>query len=1045
MDDLATLLTALAAGPKQHDRLLRLHTPLGADVLVAETLDGVESLSPSPRGLAGFALQLTALSIDAHLDLAELLGQQVLLELRTAGSPLGGLAADSIDELRPEGSTPGVRPFHGHVSAFERVGSNGGLARYRLRVEPWLAFARQRIDSYVFQDMSVVEIVESVFADYAEQGKLVPAWRWELADPAAYRTRSVTTQYEESDLAFVERLLAEEGLFYWFEHAGDPDGESLGVHTLVLADDNAAFGDAGRVRFHRSDATEREDSIQHWSATRRWQTTRLQRASWDYRSLDVRTTEASGAPTGEVALEDIDTAGPYAYPDRATGDRRARQQLEALQVAADSVRGRGSWRRLRPGACFELTQHPAYPDASSARFACVGVRHRARNNLGAEVFAQIEQQLGLATLPALRLPAGLDGAAFEPLSPRERGWGEGSGPEGAPARVDSASKPATDFYQNTFDALPAAVPYRAQTADGHGLRLHPKPTVHGTQTAIVVSDGAPLQTDRDHRIKVQFAWQRGSNAGNRLNHAAGDDNAPATAGAWTWVRVATPWAGDNWGGVFVPRRGQEVLVAFLEGDIDRPVVIGSVYNGRGQIDAPHNQLVGGAAGATGNAPAWFDGNGHAPVFTGFKTQALADSQGGSGGFGQLRLDDTPGQGRAQASTTQHDSTLTLGHLKGGRDNLRGTDRGFGAELATQAGGALRAGAGLLLSTESGAQQLSAPIAEQQLALAEQLLAGLNDAARNQGAGLPEEAAELRAQTALKQLQETLRATQSGRAAGDGIGGGEGSAPGWSNPAIVASSPDGIASVTPADQVWVAGTQATLSADRDLHWLSQGETVVSVAGGIALYTQGHDAPAGKPNQEKGIALHAAHGPVSARAHANRARVAAQTSVTIASTQADINVAASQHILATAAGAYLRMEGGNIELGAPGKIEFKASKKAWTGPHASQASLPSLPKAALNLPETKKKYSQRFDFSEMVVSGSHTGLALDNAPITVTTKSGEYLATLRTDAQGVSTRLFTDAEQDVIAWVGDGEWEMEEEFEVDCSGDDDVDGELVEDAT
>ncbi|MEA5200313.1 type VI secretion system Vgr family protein, partial [Xanthomonas fragariae] len=142
------------------------------------------------------------------------------------------------------------------------------------------------------------------------------------------------------------------------------------------------------------------------------------------------------------------------------------------------------------------------------------------------------------------------------------------------------------------------------------------------------------------------------------------------------VRVMTPWAGDNWGGVVLPRKGQEVLVGFLEGDIDRPVVIGSVYNGRGQADAAHNQVGGGGAGATGNAPAWFQGNAHGAVFTGFKSQALAQSQDGTGGYQQLRLDDTPGQGRAQLSTTQHASTLTLGHLKGGSDNLREGERGY---------------------------------------------------------------------------------------------------------------------------------------------------------------------------------------------------------------------------------------------------------------------------------------------------------------------------------------------------------------------------------
>src|SRR5690606_26733781 len=156
------------------------------------------------------------------------------------------------------------------------------------------------------------------------------------------------------------------------------------------------------------------------------------------------------------------------------------------------------------------------------------------------------------------------------------------------------------------------------------------------------------------------------------------------------------------------------------------------------------------------------------------------------------------------------------------------------------------------------------------------------------------------------------------------------------------SPDGVLSLTPADQAWVSGTQTTLLAGTDLDWLSQGETVIAAAGGIALFTQGSDAPAGKPNQETGIALHAAQGKVSARAHRNEAKVAAKTSVTLASTQADVELAApSKHLLLTAKGAYLKLEGGNIELGAPGTIEFKATKKEWMSGANGQSVRPTLP--------------------------------------------------------------------------------------------------------
>ncbi|MGY0611393.1 type VI secretion system Vgr family protein [Luteimonas sp. A501] len=899
--------------------------------------------------------------------------------------------------------------FHGHVTAFELLGSNGGLARYGLVIEPWLALLRQRVDSYAFQDKSVVEIIEDVFADYAEAGALVPAWRWELRDRSVYPKRSLTTQYAESDFDFVQRLLAEEGIAYWFEHAGDPSSETRGTHTLVLADHNEAFADSGRIRYHRADATEAEDSIQLWRSTRRAQTARLSRASWDYRSLGLRPATAEGDDVSGMGVEDDDIAGPYAWHDSADGVRKARQQLEAQQVQARTFEGEGSWRGLGAGAQFELAQHPDH-SGDQAQFTCLQVWHEARNNLGAGIVERSEAELGAALPPPL-LAQALQGIG-SPGALQLASFGQADA-SSAGSNLDFGE----GFYRNRFEAISAATPYRPQTVDGHGRRRHPRPTVIGTQTAIVVGDGGPVLTDRDHRIKVQFHWQRGGNASSGQAHPAGDDNAPANEASWTWVRVATPWAGDNWGGVLVPRVGQEVVVAFLEGDIDRPVVVGSVYNGVGNEDAAHNRIGNGAANATGNAPAWFEGNEHAAVYAGLKSQALADSQGGSGGYQQLRLDDTPGQGRAQASTTQQQTTLTLGHLKGGQDNVRGAERGFGAELSTQASGALRAGQGLLLTTEPGGPQLAAPMAHQQLGQSEQLLQSLADVAKTQQAQLEGDPDELPAQASLKSLQETLQATQSGSAPGNGIEGGEGEVPGWSAPAIVGSSAAGIASVTPADQVWVSGTQTVLSADRDLNWLSQSETVMLVAEGAVLFTHGGEAPADKPHKERGIALHAAQGKVSARAHKNVAKVAAKTSVTIASTQADIDVDAKKHVLLTAQGAYLKLEGGDIELGAPGTIEFKATKKELLGPENVMLELPSLPEASL----AQSQKPIKFDISLKDVPGP-SGYPLADTPWKIVKSMGrpqgmaliaedDVILQGETDAQG--NVKIDDADQELLA--------------------------------
>ena len=201
MNALVDLITG-GAGWRQTDRLLRLTTPAGPDALLAETVRIDEALGPVTEH-AGYRIQLTVLSANAEQSLTQLLGQPARLDLQTAASRTV------------------LRPFHGHITQITREGANGGFARYRLIIEPWLAFLGHTQDNYLFQDKSVIEIVDELFADWKGQGKLVPQWRWNLADSSAYPKRGMTVQYRESDLAFLKRLLAEEGLFCWFEHQAD--------------------------------------------------------------------------------------------------------------------------------------------------------------------------------------------------------------------------------------------------------------------------------------------------------------------------------------------------------------------------------------------------------------------------------------------------------------------------------------------------------------------------------------------------------------------------------------------------------------------------------------------------------------------------------------------------------------------------------------------------------------------------------------------------------------------------------------------------------
>ena len=121
----------------------------------------------------------------------------------------------------------------------------------------------------------------------------------------------------------------------------------------------------------------------------------------------------------------------------------------------------------------------------------------------------------------------------------------------------AADGKGTEDFSNTFEAIPAAVTYRPQ-------RVTPKPVISGVQTAVVVGpSGEEIYVDKYSRVKVQFFWDR-----------FGKKNENSSC----WVRVSQDWAGKNWGSIFIPRIGQEVIVDFLEGDPDRPIITGRVYN-----------------------------------------------------------------------------------------------------------------------------------------------------------------------------------------------------------------------------------------------------------------------------------------------------------------------------------------------------------------------------------------------------------------------------------------------------------------------------------
>ncbi|MCJ7627040.1 MAG: type VI secretion system tip protein VgrG, partial [Longimicrobiales bacterium] len=176
-------------------------------------------------------------------------------------------------------------------------------------------------------------------------------------------------------------------------------------------------------------------------------------------------------------------------------------------------------------------------------------------------------------------------------------------------------------YTNEFECMPASIPFRAPSRT-------PKPVVQGSQTAMVVGpSGEEIFTEKNGQVKVQFHWDR---VGKRDEKSS------------CWVRVSHPWAGKGWGAVSIPRIGQEVIVDFLEGDPDRPIVTGRVYNA--EVMPPFPLPDGG-------------------VVSGIKSNTHKGS-----GYNELSMDDTPGKEKFtvhaqynKGTTVGNDSTEKVGN------------------------------------------------------------------------------------------------------------------------------------------------------------------------------------------------------------------------------------------------------------------------------------------------------------------------------------------------------------------------------------------------
>lgn len=409
------------------------------------------------------------------------------------------------------------RHLNGICRRFSEGEEDEHFRTYRMEVVPKAWLLTRRRNSRIFQQMTVPEILKEVLKGIQSRFELL----------GRFEPRDYCVQYRESDFDFAARLMEDEGIFYFFEH-----GKSR--HTMVLANDRASHpevepGPSTLIYEQLKGGTREEDRIYLWE-----------------KAQEIR--------AEKVLLWDHCLELPH-------------QHLESPDLIVPSVTAGRVSHELKLPLPVELEQFD-YPGTYAGRFDGIdpggGERPEELGKIRPDGTRTARIRMEEETTPALTIRAAshfrhvASGYKFS----LTRHW-DANGDYVVTSVVhhakdsDYRAKGLAPTYRNELTCIPYDLPFRPP-------RRTPRPRVEGTQTAVVVGPpGEEIFTDKYGRVKVQFHWDREGKHDNRSS---------------CWIRVATPWAGRQWGMLHLPRIGQEVVVDFLEGDPDQPLIVGSVYN-----------------------------------------------------------------------------------------------------------------------------------------------------------------------------------------------------------------------------------------------------------------------------------------------------------------------------------------------------------------------------------------------------------------------------------------------------------------------------------
>lgn len=516
----------------QANREIQVSIPaIGSNKLVLESFSFTEEMG-----------QPFSMSVRVHL-----LDQSVNM-YKAVGKPLG-VAMRLGDET--------YRKFFGVIRAVTEPGNKASARVFTLSVGPKLWLASLTTNCKIFQKKKVPDIIKEVLKKYSVT----------VVDDLkeTYREWKYCVQYRETDLAFVTRLMEQEGISF-FHTFSDAEDE---MHLVDSPAAVKAYPGYKEISYVDPTGGPEDDTLTSFNISMALQTEKVTYDDYDFQAPTKELQKSKNVLFDHVqkGTEQYDYPGEYWEP--ADGDLVTTHRAEDIATGAEIYHAEGSCRGVAVGHKFTLKD------------------------------------------PTNALRSGLE-REYTIISATIQGRND--------SLASGGGGPANAEVLSSFNAIPANRVYRP-------AQRTRKPVITGPQTAVVVGPGgSEIYTDEHARVKVQFHWDRDGKM---------DENSSC------WVRVSQTWAGRSWGSVILPRIGDEVIVEFSEGDPDRPIITGRLYNNdnKSPFKMPDNKNT-----------------------LGMKSCSTT----GGGGYNEISMDDTKGKEKVtihaqydMSTTVKHDQTNTV--------------------------------------------------------------------------------------------------------------------------------------------------------------------------------------------------------------------------------------------------------------------------------------------------------------------------------------------------------------------------------------------------